>query len=158
MEGPEPVVNEDQRLYFVRQWCPSTLTLEPLAEIVTETNHSSELKQKVWNDQKFPAHDKSTSLYQISAISNIPTEFIDVAKGKSPFPCNELDVYNLHSDLLWIQEDQTLDAYPFSIHAENRDEVIIIYKWVFFFFIFFLLWYLFFEILQGQTGNFENHN
>lgn len=47
LPGDEPVTKQDQRLLFVRQWCPATLELKPFREIVLDTNEVSECKEKV---------------------------------------------------------------------------------------------------------------
>lgn len=47
LPGDEPVTNTDQRLLFVRQWCPATLELKPFQEIVLDSNTIAEVKEKV---------------------------------------------------------------------------------------------------------------
>lgn len=48
----EPVTSTNQKLIFVRQWCPATLELKPFQEVVLDSNLVSECKLKV-SPEKF---------------------------------------------------------------------------------------------------------
>ncbi|XP_076171175.1 ubiquitin carboxyl-terminal hydrolase 47-like isoform X2 [Ptiloglossa arizonensis] len=78
----EPVVDSDQVVLFVKRWSPTHIQLGPSEEIVMNGNSVRELKKK------------------LSAISDIPTEYIEVARTKNYFPTN-LSILQIPNELEW---------------------------------------------------------
>lgn len=97
LNEPESVTSEDQIVYFVRQWCPSTLTLKPFHEVVLNTPTMQELKQK------------------ISEKSNIPIENLDVASIKATIPC-DMHLLAIQNATDWNPNGINLEHWPISAH------------------------------------------
>ncbi|CAH1098734.1 unnamed protein product [Psylliodes chrysocephalus] len=95
----EPVTTREQYIFFVRQWCPSTLTLKPFQEVVLENLTSEELKKK------------------LSELSDIPVEHMAVANIKQPLPC-DIHVLDMDTHVVWHSAQVTnLEVWP--VNAEN---------------------------------------
>ncbi|XP_014476405.1 PREDICTED: ubiquitin carboxyl-terminal hydrolase 47 isoform X4 [Dinoponera quadriceps] len=103
----ETVTDSNQIVLFVRRWLPAKLVLEQFQEIVLENRTVEKLKKK------------------LSSISDIPEEYINIAKGKGAFPCdnsvlriqNEHD-WNEHNDSLSINFEDG-DVYLYRDSREN---------------------------------------
>lgn len=95
LNEPEPVTSATQTVYFVRQWCPSTLTLKPYHEVVLNNVTMEELKQK------------------ISEKSTIPVENLDVASIKATLPC-DMHLLVIHNDTDWNPNVINLENWPIS--------------------------------------------
>lgn len=95
LSEPEPVTSATQTIFFVRQWCPSTLSLKPFHEVVLDSKTMEELKQK------------------ISEKSNIPVEHLDVASIKTTLPC-DMHLLVIHNDTDWNPNVISLDSWPIS--------------------------------------------
>nr|CAD7196168.1 unnamed protein product [Timema douglasi] len=106
LPGPEPATSSIQLLLFVRQWCPSTLELKPFDEVLLDGTTISELKEK------------------ISALSGIPVENLELAKGQSSFPC-DMSVLGIHTELDWAPQTVTVDSWPFNIYEDGH---VILYR------------------------------
>lgn len=91
----EPVTSAEQTVYFVRQWCSSTLTLKDFHEVVLNNNTMEELKQK------------------ISEQTDIPVENLDVAYIKSTIPC-DMHLLTIHNETSWNPNVVSLDNWPVS--------------------------------------------
>ncbi|CAH1119608.1 unnamed protein product [Phaedon cochleariae] len=91
----DKVTSKDQLVLFVRQWCPSTLTLRPFQEIVLESSTVEELKQK------------------LSEASGIPADCVEVTNVKQAMPC-ELHLLEIHSDIDWNPNVTSLEQWPVS--------------------------------------------
>ncbi|CAG9864755.1 unnamed protein product [Phyllotreta striolata] len=94
----EPVTSRDQYVFFVRQWCPSTLTLKPFQEVVVDNLTMPELKKK------------------LSELSNIPVDNLVVANVKTPLPCN-IHVLDMETHVVWNSMLLNFDVCP--LNAEN---------------------------------------
>lgn len=97
LSEPESVTSASQTVYFVRQWCPSTMTLKPFHEVVLNNTTMEELKQK------------------ISERSNIPIENLDVASIKATIPC-DMHLLVIHNDTDWNPNVINLEHWPISAH------------------------------------------
>lgn len=53
--------------------------------------------------------------FQISEISEIPPDNIDIAKVQGSFPCIDVSVLGIHSDLEWNPSTKQLDVWPLNI-------------------------------------------
>nr|CAD7439732.1 unnamed protein product [Timema bartmani] len=106
LPGPEPATSSIQLLLFVRQWCPSTLELKPFDEVLLDGTTISELKEK------------------ISALSGIPVENLELAKGQSSFPC-DMSVLGIHTELDWAPQTMTVDSWPLNIYEDGH---VILYR------------------------------
>lgn len=102
LNEPDTIISKDQIVFFVRQWCPSTLTLKPFQEVVLENLTMEELKTK------------------ISELSSIPVENVDVAHIKATFPC-DMHLLDIHSQLDWNPNITNLDQWP--LHADEPGSV-----------------------------------
>nr|XP_023028042.1 ubiquitin carboxyl-terminal hydrolase 47 isoform X1 [Leptinotarsa decemlineata] len=92
----DKVTAKDQLVLFVRQWCPSTLSVKPFQEVILESSTMEELKQK------------------ISALSNIPVENLEVAHIKQPLPC-DFHILDIHSELDWNPNIRNLEQWPINV-------------------------------------------
>lgn len=92
----EKVTRSDQLCLFVKRWCPSTLTLTPFHEVVLDHRTMDDLKEK------------------LSAESQIPKDFVDVACLKSNFPC-DMNILEVHSELEWNPDATELEAWPVQV-------------------------------------------
>lgn len=96
----EKVTSTSQLVLFVRQWCPSTLTLKPFEEIVMDTTTVEELKRK------------------IAEMSGIEEQYVEVACPKSGFPC-DMNVLNIHSELDWNKTVTHLESWPWQVYDDG---------------------------------------
>ncbi|XP_053971418.1 ubiquitin carboxyl-terminal hydrolase 47 isoform X2 [Hylaeus anthracinus] len=103
----EPVTNSDQVVLFVRRWSPANAQLGPLEEIVMDGNSLNEMKKK------------------LSTISDIPEEYIEVARTKSYFPSN-VSIGRIENEQGWIGNvlDSEFDSNDGSmfLYRDNREE------------------------------------
>uniref|UniRef100_A0A6P7GLW5 Ubiquitin carboxyl-terminal hydrolase 47 n=1 Tax=Diabrotica virgifera virgifera TaxID=50390 RepID=A0A6P7GLW5_DIAVI len=97
LSDTDPVTTREQCVLFVRQWCPSTLTLQPFQEVVLDHLTMEDLKKK------------------LSELSGLPTEHIEVAIIKQPLPC-DINVLDMESHK-WHLQTTNLEEWPVS--AEN---------------------------------------
>lgn len=81
LDGPDPVTQSSQSLFFVRRWHPSTMALEPFQEVVMDPAQNCSMSQK------------------LADLSGIPVENVKYAKGKAAFP-GELSAVSI-GDLHW---------------------------------------------------------
>ncbi|XP_057671617.1 ubiquitin carboxyl-terminal hydrolase 47 [Diorhabda carinulata] len=93
----EQVTSRDQCLFFVRQWCPSTLTLRPFQEVVVDNLTRDELKKK------------------LSELSDIPVEHLEITNVKQSLPC-DVPVLEMET-LVWQLQVPNLEEWP--VNAEN---------------------------------------
>lgn len=93
LSEPESVTSTLQTIYFIRQWCPSTMTLKLFQEVVMNNTTMDELKQK------------------ISDKSNIPIENLDVAYIKATIPC-DMHLLAIHNDTDWNPNVINLEHWP----------------------------------------------
>lgn len=98
LNSPEIFTSKDQLIVFVRQWCPSTLSLKPFQEVCLENCTMDELKKK------------------ISMLSSIPQENVDVAYIKANIPC-DMHLLDIHNELEWNPNVSQLEHWP--INAED---------------------------------------
>ncbi|XP_020285406.1 ubiquitin carboxyl-terminal hydrolase 47 isoform X2 [Pseudomyrmex gracilis] len=98
----ETVTDPNQIVLFVRRWLPAKLQLTQFQEIVMDNRTVEELKKK------------------LSAISDIPEEFIDVAKGKGSFPCD--------NSVLRIQNEHDWNEQPDSLSLNFEDGAVFLYR------------------------------
>ncbi|XP_067902795.1 ubiquitin carboxyl-terminal hydrolase 47 isoform X3 [Heterodontus francisci] len=96
LNEPEKMKSLSQLAVLTRQWRPSYMKLEPFQEIVLESSSVEELKEK------------------LHAISEIPIENIEFAKGRGTFPC-DISVLEIHQDLDWNPKVSTLNVWPLYI-------------------------------------------
>ncbi|XP_078076997.1 ubiquitin carboxyl-terminal hydrolase 47 isoform X3 [Mustelus asterias] len=96
LDEPEKMKSLSQLAVLTRQWRPSHMKLEPFREIVLESSSVEELKEK------------------LHAISEIPIENIEFAKGRGTFPC-DISVLEIHQDLDWNPKVSTLNVWPLYI-------------------------------------------
>ncbi|GCB64524.1 hypothetical protein scyTo_0011764 [Scyliorhinus torazame] len=96
LDEPEKMKSLSQLAVLTRQWQPSRMKLEPFQEIVLESSSVEELKEK------------------LHAISEIPIENIEFAKGRGTFPC-DISVLEIHQDLDWNPKVSTLNVWPLYI-------------------------------------------
>ncbi|CAH1998952.1 unnamed protein product [Acanthoscelides obtectus] len=94
----ETVTSNDQLVLFVRQWCPSTLTLKPFQEVVLDNSTMEELKSK------------------ISTLSGIPVENVDVAYIKAAIPC-DMHLLDIHNALEWNPNMTHLEERTFAMRS-----------------------------------------
>ena len=135
----ETVIEGSQLVLFVRKWCRSTLELDPIQEVVLNGRSVSELKEKVWCSMKFYIHSNSIVyrfknfiilvFLQINLLSGIPEEYIDVAKGKGSFPCENISRLNLETELDWKVKVKEVNKWPLDL--ENGS--VVLYRYVFFY-------------------------
>lgn len=93
----ETVTSKDQLVLFVRQWCPSTMSLKSFQEVVLDNSTMEELKQK------------------ISELSSVPVENIDVACVKPNLPC-DMNLLDIQETLEWNPNATLLDQWPISAY------------------------------------------
>lgn len=105
LSEPDPVTSADQSVYFVRQWCPATLSLKPFDEVVLQNSTMDKLKEK------------------ISEKSDIPVENVEVAAMKMPIPC-DMHLLSIHSDNNWNLNGKNLQDWPINAH----DGVVFLYR------------------------------
>ncbi|XP_067211967.1 ubiquitin carboxyl-terminal hydrolase 47 isoform X3 [Linepithema humile] len=103
----ETVIDTNQIVLFVRRWLPAKLQLAQFQEIVMDNRTVEELKKK------------------LSSISDIPEEYIDIAKGKGSFPCDS-SVLRIQTDLDWNEHHDSLsfnfeDGAVF-FYRDNREK------------------------------------
>ncbi|XP_048463304.1 ubiquitin carboxyl-terminal hydrolase 47-like [Rhincodon typus] len=96
LNEPEKMKSLSQLAVLTRRWRPSCMKLEPFQEIVLESSSVEELKEK------------------LHAISEIPIENIEFAKGRGTFPC-DISVLEIHQDLDWNPKVSTLNVWPLYI-------------------------------------------
>ncbi|KAM3856783.1 ubiquitin carboxyl-terminal hydrolase 47 isoform 4-T4 [Vipera latastei] len=96
LEGAEQMKSMSQLAVLSRRWRPSEMKLDPFQEVVLESSSVDELKEK------------------LNAISGIPSENIEFAKGRGTFPC-EISVLEIHQDLDWNPKVSTLNVWPLYI-------------------------------------------
>ncbi|BFZ09544.1 hypothetical protein BsWGS_12583 [Bradybaena similaris] len=96
LDGPEELKDSSHLAIYVRWWHPSTHKIEPFREVVLHHQSVEELKTK------------------ISALSGIPAENVEFAKGKGTFPC-EASILEIHTDLEWNPHVSTLNMWPLYI-------------------------------------------
>lgn len=101
LTGPEVVMNSDQLLLFVRQWCPSTLELKPYQEVLLDGTSVAEFKDK------------------LSTLSKIPVENVEFTILKGTFP-HEMSVLGVQTDLEWNSTASMLNDYPFSVYEDGH--------------------------------------
>lgn len=92
----ETVKDHNQVVLFVRKWSPSQMQLAPFEEITMNGKSIEELKEK------------------LSSISEIPEQYVEVAKGRNSFPC-DISVLQVQSDLNWNHQATTIDAWPLNL-------------------------------------------
>ncbi|CAL1686058.1 unnamed protein product [Lasius platythorax] len=103
----ETVTDTNQIVLFVRRWLPAKMQLEQFQEIVMDNKTVEELKKK------------------LSSISDIPEEYIDIAKGKGHFPCDS-SVLRIQNELDWNEHHDSL-AFNFEdgavfLYRDNREK------------------------------------
>nr|KAG5708872.1 hypothetical protein BaRGS_009281 [Batillaria attramentaria] len=96
LDKPDELTSMQQLAIYLRRWRPSSFTLDPFQEVVLSHQSVEELKQK------------------IAAVSSIPVENVEFAKGKGTFPC-ETSVLEMHSDLDWNPQVTSLNVWPLYI-------------------------------------------
>uniref|UniRef100_A0A1W7RBZ2 Ubiquitin carboxyl-terminal hydrolase 47 n=1 Tax=Agkistrodon contortrix contortrix TaxID=8713 RepID=A0A1W7RBZ2_AGKCO len=96
LEGAEKMKSMSQLAVLSRRWRPSEMKLDLFQEVVLESSSVDELKEK------------------LNAISGIPSENIEFAKGRGTFPC-EISVLEIHQDLDWNPKVSTLNVWPLYI-------------------------------------------
>ncbi|XP_078000160.1 ubiquitin carboxyl-terminal hydrolase 47-like [Glandiceps talaboti] len=102
LDEPEKLKSMSDLSLFVKRWRPSELKFDPFQEITTVANATiTELKQK------------------ISAVSEIPVENIEFAKGRGTFPC-ELSVLDVQTELEWEPQVATLNVCPLYICDDGQ--------------------------------------
>uniref|UniRef100_T1J5G5 Ubiquitin carboxyl-terminal hydrolase 47 n=1 Tax=Strigamia maritima TaxID=126957 RepID=T1J5G5_STRMM len=112
LPGPDPLTQPTQMAVFLRRWRPSTFQVDSFEEIILDTSSVDELKEKV------------------SQLSDIPTEFIDFAKGQGSFPC-DTSLLTIHKDLDWNPQVSSLNSTPLYIcddghviyYKDNREQL-----------------------------------
>ncbi|XP_065837765.1 ubiquitin carboxyl-terminal hydrolase 47-like isoform X2 [Oscarella lobularis] len=103
---PEPMKSPNQLSLYVRRWRPSTLTLDPLEELIIDFSSPKKLKEK------------------ISLLSEIPLDQVEFAKGRGYFPC-DVSVLEIQEDMNWNPTVTSLNAWPLYIHD---DGVVVFYR------------------------------
>ncbi|XP_071555932.1 ubiquitin carboxyl-terminal hydrolase 47 isoform X1 [Temnothorax nylanderi] len=98
----ETVTDTDQIVVFVKRWLPAKLQFGQFQEIVMDNGTVEELKKK------------------LSAISDIPEEHIDIAKGKGSFPYD-------HS-VLRIQNEHDWSEHHDSLSFNFEDGAVFLYR------------------------------
>lgn len=96
----EKVTSTNQLVLFVKQWCPSTLTLKPFQEVVLDAPTMDDLKKK------------------ISEISAIEEQNIEIACPKSTFPC-DMHVLSIQNELDWNTNVTDLENWPWQIYDDG---------------------------------------
>ncbi|XP_072906042.1 ubiquitin carboxyl-terminal hydrolase 47 isoform X3 [Hemitrygon akajei] len=96
LNEPEKMKSLSQLAVLTRQWRPSQMKLDSFQEVVLESSSVEELKEK------------------LHAISEIPIENIEFAKGRGTFPC-DISVLEIHQDLDWNPKVTTLNVWPLYI-------------------------------------------
>ncbi|KAK9410000.1 ubiquitin carboxyl-terminal hydrolase 47 [Crotalus adamanteus] len=96
LEGAEKMKSMSQLAVLSRRWRPSEMKLDHFQEVVLESSSVDELKEK------------------LNAISGIPSENIEFAKGRGTFPC-EISILEIHQDLDWNPKVSTLNVWPLYI-------------------------------------------
>lgn len=56
----------------------------------------------------------------MSQLSGIPVDNIDIAKGQGSFPCNDVSILGIHSDLDWNPQTKVLDGWPLNIYDDGH--------------------------------------
>ncbi|XP_070171838.1 ubiquitin carboxyl-terminal hydrolase 47 isoform X1 [Polyergus mexicanus] len=108
LSDKETVTDINQIILFVRRWLPAKLQLGQFQEIVMDNRTVEELKKK------------------LSSISDIPEEYIDIAKGKGNFPCDSCSVLRIQNELDWNEHHDSL-AFNFEdgavfLYRDNREK------------------------------------
>ncbi|XP_050452269.1 ubiquitin carboxyl-terminal hydrolase 47 [Cataglyphis hispanica] len=108
LSDKETVTDINQIVLFVRRWLPAKLQLGQFQEIVMDNRTVEELKKK------------------LSSISDIPEEYIDIAKGKGNFPCDSCSVLRIQNELDWNEPHDSL-AFNFEdgavfLYRDNREK------------------------------------
>ncbi|KAL6422951.1 hypothetical protein ACFW04_010448 [Cataglyphis niger] len=108
LSDKETVTDINQIVFFVRRWLPAKLQLGQFQEIVMDNRTVEELKKK------------------LSSISDIPEEYIDIAKGKGNFPCDSCSVLRIQNELDWNEPHDSL-AFNFEdgavfLYRDNREK------------------------------------
>ncbi|XP_078360034.1 ubiquitin carboxyl-terminal hydrolase 47-like isoform X2 [Oculina patagonica] len=106
LEGPERMTSTEQLSVYVRQWHPSTLTLDLPKEVVLLESVVEELKD------------------EISKLSSIPVENLELCKGRGQFPC-EVPILEIHDEYDWSSDMTSLGASPLLI---NDDGAVVFYR------------------------------
>lgn len=106
LEGPERMTSTEQLSVYVRQWHPSTLTLDLPQEVVLQDSVVQELKE------------------EISKLSGIPVENLELCKGRGQFPC-EVPILEIHDEYDWSSDMTSLGASPLLI---NDDGAVLFYR------------------------------
>ncbi|CAK9829042.1 Ubiquitin carboxyl-terminal hydrolase 47 [Anthophora retusa] len=95
----DPLTNSNQVIVFVRRWYPTKIELGQPQEIVLEEKTIAEMLKK------------------LSLLSDIPEEFINVARGKG-------SIHNIHSEFNMLRVDADLnleDGAMFLYHDKRED-------------------------------------
>ncbi|XP_069759702.1 ubiquitin carboxyl-terminal hydrolase 47 isoform X4 [Narcine bancroftii] len=96
LDEPEKMKSLSQLAVLTKQWKPSQMKLDSFREVVLESSSVEELKEK------------------LHAISEIPIDNIEFAKGRGTFPC-DISVLEIHHDLDWNPKVTTLNVWPLYI-------------------------------------------
>ncbi|XP_076764175.1 ubiquitin specific protease 47 [Xylocopa sonorina] len=80
----DPVINSEQVIVVVRRWFPSKVLFGPPQEIVLDKTTVEEIVKK------------------LSAISDIPEKYIDIARGKHLPTTHTMPIARIQNDLDWI--------------------------------------------------------
>lgn len=100
LPGPEKVTSINQLVLFVRRWRPSTLTLDPVHEVVLDECLVSDLYRK------------------ISEESGIPVVNLEIAYQKNSFPC-DINVLSVN-ELEWDPTVYSLRDCPFQVYDDGH--------------------------------------
>ncbi|KAJ7383604.1 Ubiquitin carboxyl-terminal hydrolase 47 [Desmophyllum pertusum] len=106
LEGPERMTSTDQLSIYVRHWHPSTITLDLPKEVVLQDSVVEELKD------------------EISKLSSIPVENLELCKGRGQFPC-EVPILEIHDEYDWSSDMTSLGASPLLV---NDDGAVLFYR------------------------------
>lgn len=131
----EPVTNTNQIVLFVRRWSPEKLQLEQFQEVVLDSDTVEELKNKVsrvresvllerTDQRRRQRGDAHRSFFQLASMSDIPMEYINIAKGRGSFPC-ESSVLRIHNGHDWNEQHDSL-SYNF------EDGAVFLYRYFFY--------------------------
>lgn len=107
LEGPERMTSTEYLSLYLRQWHPSTLTLDNPKEVVLKESTVEALKEKM------------------SELSGIPVEDLELCKGRGQFPC-EASILEIHgNDFGWASDMLQLRSIPLLI---NDDGAVVYYR------------------------------
>jgi len=67
---------------------------------------------------------KAKMLFQLSEMSGIVTENIEIAKALGSFPC-DVSLLTVNTELEWIAGPTTLNEWPFNIYEDGH---VILYR------------------------------